>query len=180
MHSIAALERAWRGQRARRLARYATLPALAEAGLELGAQTVIARRVRDRWGGPDLALVGNEARILALLSVAHGKPVSPSVIANLRRAAKAMARGDKALAAIHIAHTGLPRIDRDEGTAFRLFAAERLLDDGLDPRDLMTGLGLDPWPLDALKYNQGEPRDFHGRGADGGTRPAAVPTGPMG
>jgi hypothetical protein len=158
MLSHAALEGAWRGQRARRLARYARLPALAEAGLTLGAMTILAGRVRDRWGASDLALKGNEARILALLAVAYGHPVSPSVIAELRRAAKAYARGDKALAAMHIAHTGLRKIDEDERTAFRLFAAERLLDAGLCPRELLTGIGLDPWPLDAIKYSPNQPR----------------------
>jgi hypothetical protein len=158
MLPIAALDESWRDQRARRLARYARAPALGRAGLELGPMTVIAKRIRDRWGGPDLALAGNEARILALLSVAHGRPVSPSVIGDLRRAAKAMARGDRALAAIHLAHTGLPRIAEDEETAFRLFAAEMLLDAGLCPRQLMEGLGLDPWPLAAIKYDPGEPR----------------------
>jgi hypothetical protein len=167
------LDAAWRDERARRLAKFRRLPALAEYGLELGAMTVLAKRIRDRWGAVDLALDGREARILALLAVAYWHPVSPSVIGNLRRAAKAMARGDRALAAIHIAHSGLQKIDEDERTAFRLFAAERLLDAGVSPRELMTGLGLDPWPLDAIKFNPGEPRDERGRWTDGGGAIAA-------
>ena len=164
------LAAAWRNERARRLARYRRLPALADHGLELGAMTVLARRTRDRWGATDLALGGREARILALLAVAYWRPVSPSVIGDLRRAAKATARGDTALAAIHLAHSGLPKIDADEGTAFRLFAAERLLDAGVGPRALMRGLGLDTWPLDAIKagFDPGASRDERGRWTNGG------------
>jgi hypothetical protein len=166
------LRTAWRDERARRLSRYHRLPALAESGLVLGADTVIAKRAIDRWGGPDLALKDNEARILALLAVAYWRPVSPAVLGHLRRAAKALARGEAALAGIHVAHAGLEKLDQDEGIAFRLFAAERLLDAGVSPRDLMAGLGLDPWPLDMLKANfdPDEPRDDHGRWTEGGPR----------
>jgi hypothetical protein len=169
MIQFTALDAAWRDERARRLAKFRRLPGLAERGLELGAMTVLAKRTRDRWGAADLALDGGEARILALLAVAYWHPVSPSVIGNLRRAAKAFARGDQALAAIHIAHTGLAKIDEDERIAFRLFAAEQLLDAGVGPRELMIGLGLDPWPLDQIKFNPAEPRDEHGRWTDGGS-----------
>jgi hypothetical protein len=161
MIALDTLNDAWRTQRARRLARYRRLPALAETGLELGPMTVIARRVRDRWGGPDLALMGHEARILALLSVAYLHPVSPSVIGHLRRATKASARGDRALATMHLAHTGLAPIDEDEPTAFRLFAAEMRLDAGECPRQLMHGLGIDAWPLAAVKYAPAEPSNLH-------------------
>ena len=177
MIEFSTLDAAWRDERARRLAKFRRLPALAEHGLELGAMTVLAKRIRDRWGAADLAVDGREARILALLAGAYWHPVSPSVIGNLRRAAKAMARGDRALAAIHIAHTGLQKIDQDERTAFRLFAAERLLDAGVSPRELMCGLGLDPWPLDALKYNPAESRDERGRWtSEGGDASRTMPT----
>lgn len=81
------------------------------------------------------------------------------MIDNLRRAAKALAGRNPTLAPILIAQAGLGSLDADERVAFRLFAAERLLDTGLAPRDLMKGLGLDPWPLDALaKYSPNQPR----------------------
>lgn len=163
------LRAAWRSERAHRLARYRPLPALDESGLVLGPMTVVARRVADRWGAADLALDDAGSRALAVLAVAYWRPVSPAAIGHLRRAAKAMARGDRALAAIHVAHGGLEKIAADETTAFRLFAAERLLDAGVAPRELMTGLGLDPWPLDALvKFDSDQPRDGHGRWTDGG------------
>lgn len=159
------LRDAWRSERVRRLARYRPLPVLDEAGLLLGPMTVVAKRVADRWGAADLALEDGGSRALALLAVAYWRPVSPAVIANLRRAAKAMARGDRTLAAIHVAHTGLEKITADDNTAFRLFAAEKLLDAGVAPRELMEGLGLDPWPLDALaKFDPDEPRDERGDG----------------
>jgi hypothetical protein len=149
---------AWRDERARRLARYHRVPAFGPEGLTLGAQTAIGKTI-----------VGNEDRILALLAVAYERPVRPDVIGNLARAAKAIAHGDRSLAAIHIAHAGLEKIGADEHTAFRLFAAEKLLDAGATPRDVMTGLGIDPWPLDLLKANfdPDEPRDAQGRWTGG-------------
>ena len=54
-------------------------------GLVLGAGTVLV----GAQGGRLLKSVkGQEARVLALLSAAHGRAVAPSVLANIERAAK--------------------------------------------------------------------------------------------
>jgi len=121
---------------------------------------VIARQANDRYGAPYLAIEGEERRILALLSVAYWRTARPAVIVQLRRASLALARGNRPLAAILVAHSGLSRLEEDERIGFRLFASEKLLDAGVTPRDLLKGLGLDLRPLDALAkdYDPDEPR----------------------
>src|ERR1700693_2123475 len=103
---------------------------LTEEGLILGAGTVLAKRHPDRR----LALDGEEERLLALLAIAYGRPVSPSVIGNIRRATREWAAGERCLALIHLARTGLPQLYTGEAAPFRLFAAERLIDEGISPR----------------------------------------------
>jgi len=50
-----------------------------------------------------------------------------------------------------------------------LFAAEKLLDAGVEAAELMKGLGFDPWPLDAFKaYNPDQPRVPKGDSSGGG------------
>lgn len=79
---------------------------ITSAGLALGTGTVLARMKRD--GPPyQLAIDGEEERILALLSVAFDKSVSTRAIGNLRRASEQWSRGDKCLAHIHLAHAGV-------------------------------------------------------------------------
>src|SRR5580698_10837211 len=77
---------------------------LTPEGLALGAGTVLVPA-----DGPRQlqSLRGQEARVLALLSVAYGRAVAPSVLGNIERAAKAWHEGDDCLAYIHLAHTGL-------------------------------------------------------------------------
>jgi len=109
---------------------------------------VVAKRTVNRWAVPRLAIDGQERRVLALLAIAYWRPIGPPAIHQMKRASQALSRGDRPLAGMLIAHIGLPRLDEDERIAFRLFAAERLLNASVSPRDLMKGLGLDPWPLD--------------------------------
>ena len=164
-----ALCEAWWGERAHRMARFRRLRTIEDAGITLGAQTVIVRKSVDRWGATGLAIDGDERRILALLATAYWRPVGPVAIRQIKRASHALSRGNKTLAAMLLAQAGLQKLNEDERIAFRLFAAEKLLDAGVVPRALMKGLGLDPWPLDALRaYNPDEPRDARGRWTDGG------------
>lgn len=53
-----------------------TTPSLREAGLMLGAGTVLAPRERDRWGRPALAIDDNGERVLALLVAAYRRPTA--------------------------------------------------------------------------------------------------------
>lgn len=95
-----ALRQAWQAERAHRIARYRSLPVIEDAGIVLGGQSVIARKVLDRWGAPSLAIEGEERRVLALLAVAYWRPVGSEAIHHLKRASHTLSRGDGALAAL--------------------------------------------------------------------------------
>jgi len=143
---------------------------LRPGGLILGAGTVLATIVRE--DGVDLA-PEDEPRLLALLSAAYGRRVSGNVVGYIRRALTRWAQGDAALAAVHLAHTGLgPLPDRREG-ARRLFLADRLIEAGVDAATLMRALGLELRPSDLTRlYNPNQPRVP--KGSPGGGRWAAV------
>ena len=150
--------------------------AFTEAGLVLGAGTVLAPMSRD--GGDTLDFSG-EDRILALLAAAYSAPVNPAVLGKLRRAAELWAQGEKCLAQIHLAHLRLPKLESEE-QAFGLFLADQLIASGHSPRELCKALGFD-LPQGLKKYNPDEPRDDHGRwttGGASGTEAAATSTQP--
>ncbi len=157
MISAGALRKAW-GEHAR-FSPVEPVMALIERGLVLGAATVLAKRYSG-GGRAGLALDGAEERLLALLAVAYGRAVPPSVLGNIRRAARDWGNGDRCLALIHLAHSGLPQLEEGEAAPFRLFAADRLIDAGVSPRRMLELLELDTAPLDALKagFDPDEPR----------------------
>jgi hypothetical protein len=128
-------------------------------GLVLGA-TVLAEMRRDASGMPLLAADGAPERILALLFIAYGKTVGPETLGNIHRAAKEWSRGETCLAQIHLAHSGLPRLPDDDEAPFRLFLGDKLLIEGLTPRELIKACGLETGPLDLLKsgYQPDQPR----------------------
>jgi hypothetical protein len=131
----ASLIEEWQRASDREIKRHLTLT---EDGLLLGADTVIAKRRID--GGMACEIDGREEEILALIAAAYGRPVSHDVIANLRRADQAFGRGDLVSAQMHIAFTGLHGIEDEEPASFRLFLADRLLQAGLSPRELLSEL----------------------------------------
>jgi hypothetical protein len=145
-------------------------PNIAEAGLVLGAGTVLARRITDRHGRSTFAIDGNEGRILALLAVAYGRAVEPDIIFHLRRASEQYARGEIALALIHLARAGLARLSDPKSVAYRMFVGEVLLDDGLSPRDLLKASDIDPSFLNRVGkgFNVAEPRIPAGNGIESG------------
>jgi hypothetical protein len=100
--------------------------------LTLGRGTILARISQE--SPPQLAIGGEEERILALLAAAFGESVPAQVIKNLRRASEQWSRGDKCLARIHLALAGLPQVDEDGAT--RLALADEALGKGLSPRGL--------------------------------------------
>lgn len=137
-------------------------------GLILGG-TLLAPLRNERHGAPVFAIDGAEERILALLAVAYGKTVQPGVLVRIRRAARYWHRGEKELAAIEIALSGLPPLVHKERDIARLSLGEQLLAEGLSPRELVKLCGLDPAWLDFLKtgYNPDQPRAPAGN-PDGG------------
>jgi hypothetical protein len=142
-------------------------------GLVLGA-TVLAEMRGDADEMPLLMVEGTPERILALLSVAYGKTVRPETLGNIRRAANEWSRGETCLAQIHLAHSGLPRLPDDDEAPFRLFLGDKLLAEGLTPRELIKACGLDTGPLDLLKsdHDADQPRVPAGN-PDGGQWAAA-------
>ncbi|HEU0156082.1 MAG TPA: hypothetical protein VFQ82_08425, partial [Stellaceae bacterium] len=131
---------------------------------------MLATMGRDRQGAPNLATDGDEERILALLALAYDRPIGAAVLGNIRRASNNWANGEPVLAAIDLALGGLSPLADVEAAALRLSLGEKLLAEGLPPRDLLKGCGLDPTPLDALKagYNPLEPRIPAGNGRGSG------------
>lgn len=144
-------------------------PTITAQGLLL-AGTVLAKMGRDRDGSPGLAIDGEEERILALLALAYDRPVGPPVLDNIRRASANWSKGEPVLAAIDLALGGLSPLGDVEAASLRLSLGDKLLADGLSPRDLLKGCGYDPAPLDALKagYNSLEPRIPAGNGLGSG------------
>ncbi|MFZ3233955.1 MAG: hypothetical protein WA417_22400 [Stellaceae bacterium] len=130
---------------------------ISEKGLVLGA-TVLAPMC-DVGGAPEIAVDGVEERILALLAIVYGGSVRARVLDNIRRASRYWRKGQQTLAAIELALTGLPPLVDQEQASSRLSLGERLLAEGLSPRELINACGLDPALLDLVKgFNPDQPR----------------------
>jgi hypothetical protein len=132
---------------------------LEEGGLTLGPAQLLKRK------DGSLELDGEEQRLLTLLSVAQGQPVSASVLETLRRASKHAGAGNEALAAIHVALIKLPQLAHPSDAARRVGIADGLLAIGVRPRDIFAALEFDQAELDRLeKFNPDEPRNPKGSG----------------
>jgi hypothetical protein len=131
-------------------------------GLVFGAATVVVpadgrRRLQK--------LKGQETRVLALLSAAYNKTVSPTVLGNIERAAKSWREGDDCLAYMHLAHAGLSEPQDPYESARCLFIADALLRTGTSPWAILKALKCDAAYIDAVeKYDSSEPRVAAGSG----------------
>jgi hypothetical protein len=145
-------------------------------GLTLGAGTVLAATEAD---GRAIALDETaEARLQALLAAAYVRPIAPQTIRFIRRGAASWRDGDKAMAAMHLAMTGLPSLPQPKAAARRLFMADQLMKAGATPDVIFRALDLEP-PLAkaALSiggYNPLEPRNLRGEWALFGEVAAAL------
>jgi hypothetical protein len=134
-------------------------------GLTLGARTVVAKRNHDG----SLALDGEETKVFALLSVAYGQALEPSILKTIRRISDSARDGDECKAAMYLALAKLPRISDPADTARRLFIADGLIAAGVAPRDIWKALDFDSAIFDSLaKYNQDQPRVPAGSGKPSG------------
>ncbi|HYP57751.1 MAG TPA: DUF4258 domain-containing protein [Beijerinckia sp.] len=153
--------------------RFRPAPEITDEGLVLGAGTFLARVGQDERGRQRLIL-DDEQRILALLSTAYERPVTPHIVTKLRRAAELWNGGEKALAHIHLSHARLPPCNpMDE--ALRLFVADELIETCVAPTELMKAQGFDPAPLEDLDtplrkahFNPAQPRWPAGNGRASG------------
>jgi hypothetical protein len=132
-----------------------------EQGLVLGAGTLLAK-----MGEDGLGLDGEEERILTLLAIAYRGDVPGAALGMFRRVSKHWQGGDKCLAAIHLAQSGLPEIDEDAATCLSL--AAELIEAGMMPRELARQLGLNPVQFDVSKYDENQPRVPAGNGRASG------------
>jgi hypothetical protein len=139
----------------------------APEGLVLGAGTVLVPA--DGIRGLK-SLQGQEQRILALLSAAHGKAVPPSVLGNIERARKAWSKGDHSLAYIHLAHARLQAPEDARSAACRLFIADSAISAGVSPRAIFQALKIGNSYIDFVEkaYNPDEPRIPAGSGRTSG------------
>jgi len=143
------------------------VPRFAEHGLMLGAGTVLLAR---ESGGRRLQQVkGQEARLVALLSVACGEVLPVGVAGNIERAAKCWSEGDYCLAYIHLSHAKLPASRDAQASACRLLAAERAMIAGVAPQIVLQAL-RDRNPDGDLvrKFDPSEPRVPAGSGPTSG------------
>jgi hypothetical protein len=126
--------------------------------LVLGAGTCLAKLGKRSLR--ELSIEGQEERILTLLSVAYWRPISIEALKSIRAAVRAYSCGERVLAHIHLAHTGLPStectsVDRE---FCRLFLADRLLSAGVTPLRLLDGLGIDAAAIRSVKAGPDDPK----------------------
>jgi hypothetical protein len=137
-------------------------------GLTLGAGTVLApAEDLSRADAPD-ALA--ETRLHALLSAAYLRPIAPQAIRHIRRGAASWRDGDHAMAAMHLAMTGLLPLRDVKGAARRLFMADALMKAGAEPNVILRALDLpEGGGADALtRYTPDQPRNPAGSGRASG------------
>jgi hypothetical protein len=164
MQNTDAFERDWREWRlGRPLHREMTFT---QAGVVLGRGTLLAEFRTEGRAARGLAFDGEEARLLSLLTAAYREPLAGGVIEKIRRAGEFWRAGEKALAQIHLAFLGLPKID--EADAYRLFLAGTALEKGASPSDLMKALGFPRAARDIEKYSEDQPRVPAGSGRESG------------
>jgi hypothetical protein len=141
------------------------------AGLALGRGTLLAAFAKDKpkKGQQPAGQVfrdGDEARALSLLAAAYGKPLAESGVQIIRLAGRSYRSGQKMLARFYLSLIGLPGIG--EMAAYRLFRAERLLEKGACPSDLLKALGFPEAARDLAKYSPEQPRVPKGSGRESG------------
>lgn len=134
------LQRQWRESAQFRPTRSSM--SLEAEGLVLGNGTMLAKTDRDRFGMRRLLVDGAEARLLALLSIAYGRPMPLSVLDHIRKASRALGQGEDCQAALHLAFARLPKLDDRREAARLLFLAEGMISSGVAPRDVLATFGL--------------------------------------
>jgi hypothetical protein len=147
--------------------RYHPCLAIKDAGLVLGAATILVRMGETRSAAKALAVAADLERLLSLLGVSYRDQVPPGIVKNIEKASEQWGLGEKALAHIHLAFTGLPRLE-SANDAYRLYLAEALLDDGLPPREMLAELGLFRAMRQLDKFDPDQPRVPAGSGRESG------------
>jgi hypothetical protein len=112
----------------------------------------------------------DEARVAALLAVAHGCEIIPSTLRYICRALEKRSEGETALAQVYLAMANLPTLQRPAEAAWRLSAADGLLKDGMAPGTLLEVLGIGPSTPETVErtYDPDQPRVPSGSGRESG------------
>lgn len=137
--------------------------------LVLGAETKLAIAESDSPGGGG-GSAAKEARVVALLSAAYRRPIASSTLTHIQRALVKQSVGEATLALVHLALAGLPKLASPMDDARRLFMADGLMKEGVNPRTILRALELDESRLDQLerRYNPDQPRVPAGNGRESG------------
>jgi hypothetical protein len=165
VRSFIELKKLWNGHAGSR--HFHPAMVIKEAGLLLRADTILVPMGKAPSGAKTLAVEADQERLLTLLGVAYRRQVPTGLIKHIASASKQWQRGEKALAHIHLAFAGLPRLERNDDV-YRLYLGGALLDDGLKPREMLKELGLDPALCLLAKYAPDQPRVPAGNGRESG------------
>jgi hypothetical protein len=138
--------------------------------LFLGAGTALAKGPCAANDGTDDVGSRADARLVALLSAAHRRPISSRSIAHLRRAIAKRREDDTTLALIHLALSGVARLKRPTEDARRLFVADELIKAGVAPNDMVNAFARFTGTLEELEraYDPNQPRVPTGNGRQSG------------
>lgn len=135
-----------------------------DAGLMIGAGTLLMRMRKHRFGLPQLAMAEDLERALALYCVAFEQSPSLQFLRHLASASGHWSH-DKALANLRLVFAQLPRLTK-ECDAWRLYLAAALLDEGFPPGCLLSE--LDFAAFDFQKYDPDQLRVPAGSGRQSG------------
>ena len=145
---------------------------LTDGGVTLGTRTILATSLHAHREETD------HDRLVVLLAAAYRGHVDAATPARIAKALTLWRRGDKALAAIHLALARLPPIEPDD--AYRLHLADLALDAGVAPEAVLRAFGHAEATARLFKYDQAEPRvpsggpqggEWAGAGEAGGAAP---------
>ncbi len=144
------------------------VPRFSEHGLVLGAASVLIP-IEKIGATPNGIAPTDKARLLALLSAAYGRLIDDKALKHLSRAGLCWRQGDQAKAAVHLALTGLNKLDQPIVAARRLFLADLLLKRDVDPEDLIREILRKRGNVAAPQHDvSNEPRVPKGQGKPSG------------
>ena len=136
---------------------------LTDEGLVLGAGTLLMTSSEARSGR---SIEAAEARLCTLLAAAHLRQPTAQAINHVVKAAQRWSEGHEGLATMHLALSGLARLERPEADAHRLFLADALLKAGVNASAITDA--VDPAYSPLRRYSPDQPRVPAGSGRTSG------------
>jgi hypothetical protein len=131
-----------------------------------------------RLGSSEIGSIGvafDKERARALVEAAFGREHAKCAAPYLALALKRYADGEKALALICLALTGLPALSSVREAEWRLAHAGNLLAAGVSARAILDGLA-DQDSAETIKYSPDQPRVPAGHGRKAGVGPTVTTT----